>query len=59
MTSIRFEWRDDGIAKHRDVLWPSVPREGEHVCIDDETGEGYTVHSVLWGADGTAVVRLR
>lgn len=32
---------------------------GEHVCVDDETGEGYTVSIVLWGSDGTAAVRLR
>jgi hypothetical protein len=60
VTDIRFEWRNEfGDPQERRVEWPSVPRVGEHVCVDDDTGEGYTVASVLWDAGGAAVVRLR
>jgi hypothetical protein len=61
LTRIQFTWtnREDGGRYDLTVEWPSVPRVGEYVCIDDETGEGYTVHAVLWRADGSAQVRLR
>lgn len=43
----------------KDVEWPCVPREGEHVEIDGETGLSGEVRSVLWRDDGSAIVRLR
>jgi hypothetical protein len=72
MTRIRFEWRemvetDDhptlryvpGPERSREVDWPTVPRVGEVVDLDPDSGENQTVKVVMWSYDGEAVVRLR
>lgn len=47
---------DEGSAS---VNWPSVPRVGDHVTPESRRENTYTVHSVYWKPDGSAIVRLR
>lgn len=72
MTRIRFEWFEHipnpaaklgelnytiGAESSREVDWPSVPHGDDIVRISE--GDARLVGRVLWGLDGSAVVRLK